>query len=299
MGAVMDDVNAYLVFARVVEEGSFTAAAERLGESKSAVSKQIGRLEDSLGTRLLNRTTRRMSLTEAGAVFYERVRRVVEEVEEARIAVSQLQATPRGTLRVSAPVSFGIAHIAPVLPEFMQRYPDLHVDISLTDHLVDLVEEGIDVAIRIGALTDTSLIARRIRNYRRLIVASPDYWRKHGMPEHPSELIDHNCLTYTYSVRGRSWRLNAPDGSEVTVQIGGNMNANNGEILLSAAAAGLGVIQSPSFLCEPWVADGRLVPALEPFEFEPIGLHAVFPHARNLSTKVRVFVDYLVEKFRV
>lgn len=293
----MDDINAYLVFARVVEEGSFTAAAERLGESKSAVSKQIGRLEDSLGTRLLNRTTRRMSLTEAGAIFYERVRRVVEEVEEARIAVSQLQAAPRGTLRVSAPVSFGMTHVAPMLPLFMARYPDLHVDIALTDHQVDLVEDGIDVAIRIGALTDTSLIARRIREYRRLIVASPDYWRKHGMPEHPNDLGDHNCLTYAYLLGGRTWRLRAPDGTEIAVRVGGSMNANNGELLMSAAEAGLGIIQSPSFICDQAVAAGRLVPALEDYEFEPVGLHAVFPHARNLSTKVRVFVDFLVQQF--
>ena len=293
----MEDINAYLVFARVVEEGSFTAAAERLGESKSAVSKQIGRLEDGLGTRLLNRTTRRMSLTEAGAVFYERVRRVVEEVEEARAAVSQLQATPRGTLRVSAPVSFGISHVSPILPDFMRRYPDLRTDISLTDHHVDLVEDGIDVAIRIGALTDTSLIARRIRDYRRLILASPDYWQKHGVPQHPSELSEHNCLTYAYFAGGRTWRLNAPEGGEITVRVGGSLNANNGEILIRAAEAGLGVIQSPSFMCDQSVAEGRLVPALEEFGFEPIGLHAVFPHARNLSTKVRVFVDFLVERF--
>lgn len=293
----MDDINAFLVFARVVEEGSFTAAAERLGESKSAVSKQIGRLEDSLGTRLLNRTTRRMSLTEAGAIFYDRVRRVVEEVEEARVAVSQLQATPRGTLRVSAPVSFGISHIAPVLPGFMTRYPDLHVDMALTDHQVDLVEEGIDVAVRIGALTDTSLIARRIRDYDRLVLASPDYWRQHGMPKHPSELSEHNCLTYAYFASGRTWRMNDPAGGEISVRVGGSINANNGEVLLRAAEAGIGIIQSPSFICDEAIAAGKLVPALQEFGFEPVGLHAVFPHARNLSTKVRVFVDFLVETF--
>lgn len=293
----MDDINAFLVFARVVEEGSFTAAAERLGESKSAVSKQIGRLEDSLGTRLLNRTTRRMSLTEAGAIFYDRVRRVVEEVEEARVAVSQLQATPRGTLRVSAPVSFGISHIAPVLPGFVTRYPDLHVDMALTDHQVDLVEEGIDVAVRIGALTDTSLIARRIRDYDRLVLASPDYWRQHGMPKHPSELSEHNCLTYAYFASGRTWRMNDPAGGEISVRVGGSINANNGEVLLRAAEAGIGIIQSPSFICDEAIAAGRLVPALQEFGFEPVGLHAVFPHARNLSTKVRVFVDFLVETF--
>jgi len=295
----MEDINAYLVFAKVVEEGSFTAAAERLGESKSAVSKQIGRLEDSLGTRLLNRTTRRMSLTEAGVIFYERVRRVVEEVEEARVAVSQLQATPRGTLRVSAPVSFGIPHVAPVLPDFMRRYPELHVDISLTDHQVDLVDEGIDVAIRIGTLTDTSLIARRIREYDRVVAASPDYWRKHGMPKHPSDLSDHNCLTYAYFASGRTWHLNAPEGGEIAVRVGGSLNANNGEILLRAAEDGVGVIQSPSFICDQAIAEGRLIPALQEFGFEPVGLHAVFPHARNLSTKVRVFVDFLVERFNV
>jgi len=295
----MDRLTALTVFRQVVAQGSFAAAGRRLGLSPAAVSKNVRELEAHLGVRLLNRTTRRMSLTEAGVIFYERVRRVVEEVEEARVAVSQLQATPRGTLRVSAPVSFGISHVAPVLPDFMRRYPELHVDISLTDHQVDLVDEGIDVAIRIGTLTDTSLIARRIREYDRVVAASPDYWRKHGMPKHPSDLSDHNCLTYAYFASGRTWHLNAPEGGEIAVRVGGSLNANNGEILLRAAEDGVGVIQSPSFICDQAIAEGRLIPALQEFGFEPVGLHAVFPHARNLSTKVRVFVDFLVERFNV
>ena len=201
-------------------------------------------------------------------------------------------------MRVSAPVSFGISHIAPILPDFMKRYPDLTVDMSLTDHQVDLVEDGIDVAVRIGALSDTSLIARRIRDYDRMVVASPDYWKAHGIPTHPAELSNHNCLTYAYFASGRTWRMYSAEEGEFAIRVGGSLNDNNGEILIQAAEAGLGVIQTPSFICEEALKAGRLVPVLQEFNFEPIAMYAVFPHARNLSTKVRVFVDFLVEKFR-
>jgi len=291
----MDDVNAYIVFAKVVEAESFTGAAELLGESKSAVSKQINRLEDSLGIRLLNRTTRRMSLTEAGEIFYERVRRVVEEVEEARLAVTQLQESPRGVLRVNAPLSYGIEHLGPMLPGFMARYPDLKVDVTLIDRRVDLIDEGVDVAIRIGVLSDTSLIARKLTGYRRIITAAPAYWAKHGKPATPQELAAHNCLTYAYLSGGRSWRFREPDGQQVDVAVAGNLTANNGEMLAQAAIHGHGVTWLPQFICGPGLAQGDLEPVLEDYELEPVGVFAVFPHTRNLSTKVRVFVDYCAE----
>ena len=291
----MDDVNAYIVFAKVVEAESFTGAAELLGESKSAVSKQINRLEDSLGIRLLNRTTRRMSLTEAGEIFYDRVRRVVDEVEEARLAVTQLQESPRGVLRVNAPLSYGIEHLAPILPGFMARYPDLKVDVTLIDRRIDLIDEGVDVAIRIGVLSDTSLIARKLTAYRRLITAAPAYWEKHGKPATPQDLAAHNCLTYAYLSAGRSWRFREQDGRQFDVAVAGNLTANNGEMLAHAAIQGQGVTWLPQFICGPGLEQGDLEPVLEEYELEPVGVFAVFPHTRNLSTKVRVFVDYCAE----
>ena len=291
----MDDVNAYIVFAKVVEAESFTGAAALLGESKSAVSKQINRLEDSLGLRLLNRTTRRMSLTEAGRVFYERARRVAEEAEEARLALTQLQDSPRGVLRVNAPVSYGIEHLGPILPGFMALYPDLKVDVTLMDRHTDLVDEGVDVAIRIGVLADSSLVARKIRSYRIIVVAAPSYWQRHGRPETPDGLAEHNCLTYAYTFGGRSWRFAGRDGVVTDVVVKGVLTANNGEVLARAAVEGAGVVCLPEFICGPFLERGTLEAVLEDFEADPIGVHAVYPHSRNLPTKVRVFIDYCVK----
>ena len=290
----MDDVNAYIVFAKVVEAESFTGAAEVLGESKSAVSKQINRLEDSLGLRLLNRTTRRMSLTEAGQLFYERARRVAEEAEEARLALTQLQDSPRGVLRVNAPVSYAFEHLAPILPGFMAAYPDLKVDVTLMDRRTDLVEEGVDVAIRIGTLADSSLVARKLRSYRIIVAAAASYWERHGKPTRPEDLTDHNCLTYVYDSGGRFWRFKDSDGQTQDVAVKGSMTANNGEVLARAALDGAGVARLPEFICGRLIEAGDLHPVLEDFETEPVGVHAVFPHSRNLPTKVRVFIDYCV-----
>lgn len=290
----MDDINAYIVFAKVVEAESFTGAAELLGESKSAVSKQINRLEDSLGVRLLNRTTRRMSLTEAGQIFYDRARRVAEEAEEARLAVTQLQESPRGVLRVNAPLSYGIEHLAPILPTFMERFPDLTVDLTLSDRRADLVEEGIDVAIRIGALSDNSLIARKLSEYRRIVVASPRYWETHPKPQKPADLTDHDCLTYSYLSTGRTWNFKGDD-AYIDVPVSGSLSANNGDAIVRVVSQGLGVAWLPEFICGRALATGALEPVLEAFETDPIGVFAVFPHRRNLPTKVRVFVDYCAD----
>lgn len=291
----MIDPTGYVIFAKVAETGRFTAAAQALGLSKSAVSKQVARLEDSLGVRLLNRTTRRISLTEAGMVLFERCRRIAEDLEDARAAVTHLQEAPRGLLRVNAPVSYGIGHLAPVLPGFMAVYPDLKVDLTLADRRIDLVEEGVDVAIRIGNLDDSSLIARRIVSYRRIVLAAPAYWDRAGRPARPEDLARHNCLSYSYLATGRNWSFVDEAGRPLSVRVDGSLTANNGETLVRAAEAGLGVIWSPTFLCAEAANTGRLEPALERFEAEPVGVHAVFPHSRNLSTKVRVFVDYLIE----
>lgn len=295
----MQDLSGIAVFAAVVESGSFTAAAERLGQSKSAVSKQVTRLEQRLGARLLARTTRRLNLTEVGQAFYERCRRIVAEAEEAELAVTHLQEVPRGTLRVSAPLSFGIAHLAAALPDFMETHPDLTLDIDFSDRRVDIVEEGFDMAVRIGRLEDSSLIAKRIAESRRSVLASPDYWRRRGKPSHPRDLENHNCLIYTLLSTPGSWSFTDPEdpAREISVRVSGSIKANNGNALALAAAAGHGVVVMPTFICGDLIASGALVPALEGFEASPVGIHALYASNRHLSAKVRAFVDFLAARF--
>jgi DNA-binding transcriptional LysR family regulator len=284
------------VFARVVEAQSFTAAAAQLGMSRSAVSKTIAALEDRLGARLLNRTTRRLALTEVGQAFYERSARIVAEAEDAELAVSSLQAVPRGTLRINAPVSFGALHLAPALADFLQRYPELRVDIALADRVVDLLDEGYDLAVRIGALADSSLIARRLADNHMVVCAAPAYWRRRGRPDEPRDLARHACLTYAYQHNPNTWPFAGPDGP-FAVRVEGPLVSNNGDLSRAAALAGLGVVALPRFLCGPDLAAGRLEPVLGAWMPPPTGIHAVYPHARHLSVKVRAFLDFLAERF--
>jgi DNA-binding transcriptional LysR family regulator len=292
----MDKLTSMAVFAHVVEANSFTAAAAQLGMSRSAVSKAIAGLEDRLGARLLNRTTRRLALTEVGQAFYERCARIVAEAEDAELAVSTLQTAPRGTLRLNAPVSFGSLHLAPVLPDFLLRHPEVRVDITLTDRVVDLIDEGYDLAVRIGTLRDSSLIARRLADTRLLVCAAPAYWDRRGRPDAPQALSTHSCLTYAYQHNPNEWPFVGPDG-RITVRVAGPMHANNGDLTIAAARAGLGVTVAPSFLCGPDLAAGRLEAVLTDWTPPPYGIHAVYPHARHLSAKVRAFVDFLVERW--
>ncbi len=294
----MDDLSGIAVFAAVVEAGSFTKAGQRLGLSKSAVSKQITRLEARLGAQLLQRTTRRLSLTEVGRAFYERCRRIVSEAEEAELAVTRLQEAPRGVLRLSAPVSFGLEYLGRALPDFMERFPEVQIDMECADRTVDLVEEGFDLAVRIGWLADSSLVARRIAPCRRAVMAAPDYLAAHGTPRHPDELAGHACLTYSYLQRGQQWDFVDPEnGRTFSVGVSGPMHANNGHMLADAAAAGRGVIWGPTFICRRALREGRLVPILEDYEAPSIAIHAVYPPNRHLSAKVRSFIDFLVERF--
>lgn len=297
----MQDLSGIVVFSAVVETGSFTAAAEKLGQSKSAISKQVTRLEQRLGAQLLARTTRRLNLTEVGQAYYERCRRIISEAEEAELAVTSMQAVPRGTLRVSAPLSFGISNLAAALPEFMAAHDEVRVDMDFSDRRVDIIDEGFDMAIRIGRLEDSSLIAKRIAQTRRPILAAPSYWEKHGVPAHPDDLSEHNCLTYTYAHTDapNHWRFRDPNnsGAEFTVRVSGSMTSNNGNTLSAAAAKGLGVVLSPTFIVAEEIRSGMLVPVLEDFEIEPLGIHAIYPPNRHLSAKVRAFIDFLTARF--
>jgi len=297
MEAVLEPISGLGTFVAVVDAGGFSAAASKLGLSKSAVSKQVSRLEDRLGARLLNRTTRRLALTEVGRAFYERGVRILAEVEEAERAVTELHAEPRGTLRVNAPMSFGIGHVAPALPAFMARYPELSVDLVLNDRVVDVIDEGFDLAIRITRLRDSSLIARRLARFRRVVCATPAYWNRKGRPTRPDDLAGHDCLIYTYLSNPGEWPFDGPEG-RVNLQVTGRLFANNGDALRSVALEGLGVVMIPTFIiCDDLIA-GRLETVLEDWEERDLGIWAVYPHNRHLSAKVRAFVDFLAERFK-
>jgi DNA-binding transcriptional LysR family regulator len=292
----MQSVDDLLVFVQVVENASFSKAAKQLGRSKAAVSKQVSRLENRLGVRLLNRTTRRLSLTEAGVALHERGTRIAAEVEAAETAVTRLQREPRGTLRVSAPMSFGVLHLAPTLAAFLVRHPQMTVDLSLSDRFVDLIEEGFDIAIRIGDLADTSLIARQLAPNRRLVCASPDYIAARGMPRTPADLIAHNCLCYSYLASQDEWRFTGPQGP-VAVKVHGNLRANNGDALRAAMLDGLGIGLAPTFIVGEDVKARRLTVLLAEYRSTESSVYAVWPHSRHLSAKVRVFVDHLAARF--
>lgn len=281
------------LFIDVVEAGSFTAAAQRNGLSKSLVSRRIAALEDRLDARLLNRTTRRLTLTDTGSNFFERATRILAEVEEAEALAARLDAEPRGTLHVAAPMSFGCVHLAPALGTFMARHPGLIVELDLNDRFVDLASERYDMAVRIGRLTDSSLVARRLAPSRAIIVASPAYLERRGTPETPADLAGHDCLIYSNRTVAEQWRL----GDRAAAGLNPRLKANNGEALCAAAEAGLGLAVLPTFIAGPAVMRGTLRMVLANVPLEESGVHAVYLPSRHLSAKVRLLVDFLASHF--
>ena len=290
----MNKLQAMQAFVAVVDHQGFHAASGSLPFSRAAVSKYVAELEQSLGGRLLNRTTRRVSLTEAGRAYYERCREILGAVEEADCVVTGMTATPTGTLRVNAPMSFGIRQMGPLVATFRQRYPEIQVDLVLADRMVDMVEEGFDVTLRIARPADSSLVARRVAPCRFVVVAAPAYLEAAGRPETPGDLRHHECLIYSYAPSPRSWRFGAK-GSEIVVEVNGALSANNGDMLCEAAMAGVGVAILPTFIVCDALRAGSLVTLLEDFPVEPVNIYAVYPSARFLSTKVRLWIDLLVE----
>lgn len=293
----MDVLSAMRIFRTVADKGGFSTAAKTLNISKASVSKQVSALEERLGARLLNRTTRRLSLTEIGQGYLDRARQILDDVEETESAVSLHHAAPCGTIRVNAPMSFGLQHLSPALCDFMSRYPDLSVDLSLNDRRIDLIEEGVDVALRIGRLADSSLIARRIAPARFAVCASPAYWDTHGRPQTPSDLASHLVGVYTMTDKPAVVTFIAPDGTEETVKVSGRLKANNGKVLHDAALADQAVVMSPTFMVGSDLRAGRLEQVLSAYGFPDAGIYAVYPPGRHLSAKVRAFVDFLVERF--
>jgi DNA-binding transcriptional LysR family regulator len=291
----MEDLERIALFARVVEEKSFSAAARRLNLSKSLVSKQITRLEKSIGSRLLNRTTRALSLTEAGAVLYEHAARILEELDEAKLAVTRLQSAPRGILRISAPVAFGRLHVAPALPAFLAAHPELKIDMVTTDRFVDLAEEGYDVVVRILGEPPPNVVARRLAPVNRRICATPDYFARYGVPQRPQDLEKHNCLTYTYFNPQDPWRLRGPEG-EISVRASGDLRLNDDDALAEAVRGGLGIALLPTFIIGNDLQTGRLKSVLS--DYVPLERHiyAIYLPNRQLSAKVRAFIDFFLER---
>lgn len=293
----MDRLAAMRAFVAVVEEGGFTAAATRLRTSKSAVSALVRDLEADLGVALLTRTTRRSHLTEAGARFKARAEQILADVEDATAEATALTRQPKGLLRLSAGVSFGTRHLGCAMAGFCQKYPEVTVDIGLSDRFVDLVEEGIDIAVRIGRLTDSSLIARRLSHTHRVVVAAPAYLERQGAPARPDDLGRHNCLSYSLLASGNRWPF-VRHGQPLDVAVNGTLISNNGDLLREAAMNGVGLYYAPTFIVHDDLAAGRLVPLLTDFLPPPLDIHALFPANRFVSAKVRAAVDHLVEFFQ-
>jgi DNA-binding transcriptional LysR family regulator len=293
----MDRFAAMQAFVRVVEAGSFVAAAERLGFSTSSLSRQVAELEHHLGVRLLNRTTRRLSLTETGQSYYERCVALLADVQEAEAIAGQTAASPRGTVRLTCSHSIAEQRVAPAIAAFVGRHPDVKFELTVAERIVDLVEEGFDLAVRVGAVGGERLVARRLGSMRLVLCAAPSYIERHGAPRSPDEIPRHSALTYAYAASPRVWRFVASDGSTHELRVTGSLHANSGDALRSAAEAGLGLICEPDFLVAGALAAGRLVRLLPGFQAGGGEIWAVYPTRRHLSLKVRLFVDHIAEVF--
>jgi len=291
------DVGEMQVFVRSVEAGGFTAAATDLKLTPSAVSKIVTRLEDRLGVRLLNRTTRKIALTPEGDTYFRRCQRILADIEDAESAVAQSRRRPQGLLRVNTGVAFGTHQLLPVLPQFLALHPEIRVDLTMVDHLVDLLEEGADIAVRMAPMADSNLIARKIRDVHRVIVAAPIYLERHGTPRTPAELAGHNCLSPNVNQHLSAWPFRIAGAIE-RVQTRGNIESNNADALMRMVLAGVGIGRFADIAVGADIAAGRLVSLLtDVHHAEPLPLHAVYPHRRFLSPKVEVFVDFLVKHF--
>lgn len=294
----MDKLHAMEVFTRVAELGSFTKAAERMEMAPASVSAAVQNLEAHLGVRLFTRTTRKINLTDDGRAYLERSLRVLAEIEETESALKQTQTNPQGKLRVEIPTGLGHMYVTPALPAFSARYPDVQVVMTLNDRFVDLTEEEVDVIMRIGELSDSTMVARRLYEARFLCVASPDYLKRHGQPRHPEELAKHNCLGYFSASLGRSARWNfKKDGQPYTHAPTGTLHLNNSEALVDLASAGVGIICMLETSLFRAVREGRLVPILQDWDTQSMPVSALYWPSRHLSAKVRVFIDFIAELF--
>lgn len=284
------------VFVAVVNAGSFTAAAKQLGHSTSYVSKEVTRLEKRLASRLLNRTTRTISLTDAGKSYFERCSQIVIDAENAERSISHLQDTPRGLLRINAPMSFGLNYLCEYLPEFAKLYPELRLEVEFNDRMIDVIAEGFDVVIRAGQIDNSNLVARKFLSSKAVVVASPEYLKRNGRPNTPAELKHHDQIVYSLAPNPSSWEFYKEDEG-LTINLDPRIICNNAEIEMAMVKKGVGIAILPMFICEQDIASGEVEVILGDYDTFEIGVYAVYPHRQYLTPKVRVFVDFIVDKF--
>lgn len=292
----MDRLGAMAAFVRIVETGSFSAVAKEIGASQSTISKQMAALEKRLGAKLLNRTTRHISVTEAGMSYYEGCRRILSEIEEAHSNVGRFQASPVGNLKVAAPIAFGRLYMLPSILSFVKLYPEMRCNLVLNDRFIDPIKEGIDVAIRIGRLKDSSLIARKLGQSTRVIVATPEYFKQHGQPQAPADLTRHNCIVYSLLATGDQWKFPEAKG-DTYIRVSGSIQVNTIEAVRDAALAGAGIAVLPKWLIGEHIRARRLKVVLNSFVPTHPEINAVYPGARNPPGKVRYFINFLQEQF--
>lgn len=285
------------VFTAVVETGSFTAAADRLGIAKSAASRRLSALEERLGVQLMRRTTRQLNLTDTGRAFYESSARILADLDEAESSVLQEHGELSGNLRVALPLTFGVRHMGDIIAGFQARHPRIRFDLDLNDRRVDLIEEGMDLALRIGYLRDSSLIARRLFDARTVVCAAPAYLEEHGRPGKPEELADHDCLVYGNLAEPGRWVYSDKDGKRRHIDVRVAMTASNGDFINSVAVKGMGIVNQPTFIAGEKICSGELVPILTDVDWPVTPAWAVYPPTRHLSFRVRAFIDFLVEQF--
>jgi len=293
----MDRLRALEVFVEVVKRDGFARAAEALDTSPANVTRYISDLEAHLQTRLLNRSSRKMSLTASGEALFERAKSILDDVAEAEAIVSSAAMQPHGVLRINAPLSFGVQHLAPLWPQFMRQYPDVELDVALNDRVVDIVDEGYDMAIRISRSGSASNVARKLATSRNLLCASPEYLRQRGTPTRPQELLEHDCIGYSYAACADEWQILDADGHPHVVKVRCVMHTNNGDTARAAALGGLGIISQPSFLVGADLRAGRLQRVLPDHHLPHIDVLAVYPSRRHLSAKVRVMIEFLAATF--
>jgi DNA-binding transcriptional LysR family regulator len=292
----LPDFEGLAMFAKVAEERSFAGAARAMDVSVATVSRGVSRLEDSLGVRLLNRTSRQLSLTDAGRTLAASASQIYCEAEKAENEARDMAGMPRGLIRLAVPMSFGLRWLAPILPDFLHTYPDVSIDLHLSDAVVDLVAGGFDAALRIAVLPDSSLVARRITPVARFICASPDYIARHGRPVHPRDLDERHCLGYAYRARQDVWRLVNAAGEEETVSPRGQLRVTNVDALIPMALSGLGIAELPEFVAAEYLADGRLESLLPDWSVKSGGLYLVTPSARARPAKIEALAEFLVTR---
>jgi DNA-binding transcriptional LysR family regulator len=293
----MDKVMSMRVFSAVAKNGSFSDAAKKLSISKAMASKHVQSLEQSLGVRLLNRTTRKLNLTEVGHAYYDKIDTILSDIDETEQAITQLNSEPRGKLKIMAQPSFGAFHLSRALSVYLRKYPDVTTEIELSNRMPDLVEDGIDLAFHVGELDDSMYIARKIAYARRVVCASPDYLKEHGIPETPEDLIDHNCLIYSPRTPVTEWEF-IDDNENIKIKISGDIQCNDGDALRVSAIQSCGIAQLPTYMVGLDIQSGRLNALLENYEPKKLPVYAIYNHRKYLSAKIQTFIDFMYDLYQ-